>query len=278
MNLAERKRALASAVGAAREVGRLMRRNQHLDKVVNETGRFDIKIELDVRSQKLIERRLRRAFPDIALLGEEGVSGNIESPLRWVVDPIDGTVNFKYGIPHCCTSIALQMRNSECARRNLRKSRAWRGHPDAAYDTILGVVYDPFCDEMWTALKGGKALLNGRPVRVSKNRRLNDSIISMGFAKNEETLAVGLPKFNALIRRVRKIRMLGAAALGMTYVAGGRLDAYLEYGIRLWDIAAGGLIVECAGGEFWREPVPGEHTYNLKANNGHLRRLIEQAR
>ena len=85
-----------------------------------------------------------------------------------------------------------------------------------------------------------------------------------------------LPSFNELVPRVRKIRIMGAAALAMVYVAGGRFDAYIEAGVRLWDIAAGGLILECAGGEFWRRQLPGEHAYSVVANNGRLRRKLQR--
>jgi myo-inositol-1(or 4)-monophosphatase len=278
MKLNERRRALNTAVSAAKAVGRLMHQHQHTIKRVHSEIHHDIKLALDLQSQRLIERQLRRAFPAIAILGEEGIVGDPASPLRWVVDPIDGTVNFAYGIPHACVSIALQVRNAECGMRKVRMSKLWRGHPDADYETIVGVVYDPFTDELWTAEQGGAARLNGRPFRTSRRASLREAIVSMGFAKSTTTLAAGLPAFNRLIGRVRKIRMMGAAALGMTFTAAGRFDAYLEYGIRLWDIAAGGLILERAGGEFWHEPVPGEpHTFNLKANNGHLRRKLDRA-
>src|SRR6185369_9343396 len=100
--------ALNAATAAAREVGALMRRELHSRKHANEESQHDIKLELDVRSQNLIERSLRKALPAVALLGEEGVSGSAEAPYRWIVDPIDGTVNFAYTIPHACVSIALQ--------------------------------------------------------------------------------------------------------------------------------------------------------------------------
>jgi myo-inositol-1(or 4)-monophosphatase len=278
MTLTELRRALGAAVAAARAVGALLRRHQHTRKRVDSEIQHDIKLALDVKSQRLIERRLLRAFPAIPILGEEGVVGDPASPLRWVVDPIDGTVNFAYGIPHACVSIALQTRNAECGARKVRMSKLWRGHPDADYETIVGVVYDPFTDELWTAEQGGAARLNGRAFRTSRRSNLREAIVSMGFAKSTTTLAVGLPAFNRLIGRVRKIRMMGAAALGMTFTAAGRFDAYFEYGIRLWDIAAGGLILERAGGEFWHEPVPGKaHAFNLKANNGRLRRKLDAA-
>jgi myo-inositol-1(or 4)-monophosphatase len=261
---AGRRRLLAVAVRAARAAGVLMRAHLRSAKKINEATRHDLKLELDVRCQKRIEGILRRARPGLPVLGEEGVLGDPDAPERWVVDPIDGTVNFAYGIPHACVAIALQRRDPKAGRP---------GAP-ATFTTMLGVVYDPFCDELWTATRTGPALLNGRRIRASRRARLGEAIISMGFAKNRQTLAKGVPTFNALIRRVRKIRMMGAAALGLVYVASGRLDAYIEYGLRLWDVAAGGLILERAGGDFWHKPLPGEHACSILANNGLLRAAI----
>ncbi len=239
-----------------------MRRHLHAAKRANEVTQHDIKLELDVRSQKLIERTLRSGFPDTAVLGEEGIVGDPQSGSRWVVDPIDGTVNFAYGIPHACVSIALQLRSDS--------DRAFAD----GYETVVGVVYDPFGDELWTALRGQPAKLNGQVIRVSRRRYLEDSIVSIGFAKSRESLEATLPYFNQLVYRVRKIRMMGAAALGIAYVATGRFDAYIERGIRLWDIAAGGFILERAGGEFWRKPIPGDYSYRMIATNGLLRKTL----
>ena len=259
-------RALAVAVQAARAAGAVMARNLNSTKQVNESSQHDIKLVLDVRCQKLIERTLLGAFPQVAILGEEGVRGKLDAPQRWVVDPIDGTVNFTYGIPHACVSIALQTRVREDAE-----------HPDLNYRTEVGVVYDPFCDELWTARRGQPARMNGKRVRVSERDKLEETIFALGFAKQESTLAKMLPVFKRMVHRVRKIRIMGAAALSMVYVAGARMDAYKEYGVRLWDIAAGGLIIECAGGEFWHRPVAGEHTYEIMVSNGRLRELVEAA-
>lgn len=264
MKSTEQKRALAEAVAAARAVGKLMRANLREIKAVNSCTQHDIKLELDVRSQALIEKSLRRAFPNIAALGEEGITGNVESEYRWVIDPIDGTVNFSYGIPHVCVSIALQERAA---------SRKEADYPDE-YCTLVGVVYDPFCDEMWTALRGGPARLNGTPVHVSRRSKLREAIVTLGFAKTRKNLQRTLPFLNDLAYRVRKVRIMGAAALALTYVASGRFDAYIERGIRLWDIAAGGLIVQCAGGEFWHEPIPGDYRYRMIASNGLLRKKL----
>ena len=260
MTAHEQKKALTTAVAASREVGQSLRKNLRLSKRINEAQQHDIKLELDVRSQKTIEKRLLTAFPEIAILGEEGITGDIEAERRWVVDPIDGTVNFTYGIPHACISIALQERNPR-SRRKID-----------GFETVLGVVYDPFTDELFTALKGQAARLNGRPIAVSRRTRLEEAIVSIGFAKSPESLEKMLPQFNLLVHRVRKIRIMGAAALAMVYVAAGRFDAYIEGGVRLWDIAAGGLILECAGGDFYHQSAEGEHTHRILANNGRLRR------
>jgi myo-inositol-1(or 4)-monophosphatase len=281
MNKSIRRKALACAVEAALAAGDLMRRNFQSVKKVNDATQHDIKLELDVRCQKLIERTLRGSFRSIAILGEEGTLGDIETEYRWVVDPIDGTVNFTYDIPHACVSIALQQRLGSLKRVTAhpvegRGRRHDLRFPDLNYETILGVVYDPFCKELWTAITGEPARLNGRAIQVSRRAKLNEAIVSLGFAKYTSTLRTMLPIMNELVHRVRKIRIMGAAALSMVYVASGRFDAYTEIGVRLWDIAAGGLIIECAGGEFFREPVEGDHAYRIIANNGLLRRKLEK--
>jgi myo-inositol-1(or 4)-monophosphatase len=258
------KKALTTSVKAARAVGVLMRRNLRNSKTVNSQTQHDIKLELDVRSQKLIERTLHAAFPDIPLLGEEGSSGDTEAEYRWVVDPIDGTVNFSYGIPHACVSIAMQQRVSGVKGQVSGEE----------YQTVLGVVYDPFTDEMWTAVQGQPARLNGRLIQVSRRSELSESVVGTGFSKSKEDLEESLPYFNRMVGQVRKMRIMGAAALSAVYVATGRFDAYVERNLGLWDIAAGGFIVERAGGEFWRERVPGEYKYRVVFSNGLLRKKI----
>ena len=259
MNSSEQKRALASAVAAARRVGELMRKNKSATKKINEQSQHDIKLDLDVRSQKLIERKLLTDFPTSSVLGEEGVAGNQDSDLRWIVDPIDGTVNFTYGIPHACVSIALQEKTK-----------------NKNYSTIVGVVYDPFSDELWTAIRGGPAKLNGKKISVSRRKKLDEAVVAIGFAKKPEILEATLPVFTQLVRKVRKVRIMGAAALSLTYVASGRFDGYIEFGVRLWDIAAGGLIIECAGGEFFHEAIAGDHSYRMLPNNGLVGKQLKE--
>lgn len=259
MKKTELKKALALAVRAALAAGAVMCRNNRLAKQINVQTQHDIKLELDVRCQKLIEKIVLTGFPASAVLGEEGSTGEANLDWRWVVDPIDGTVNFTYGIPHACVSIALQHR--------AKKS--------ADFETVIGVVYDPFCDELWTATSHGPALLNGRRIHASRRTELAESIVAIGFAKEAASLRENLPVFNALVRRVRKMRIMGSAALALVYVASGRFDGYIESGINLWDIAAGGLILERAGGEFWRQSLGGER-YRMISTNGLIRKKLEQ--
>ena len=264
MNKLELKRAFDVAQASARLVGVFIKKKLRARKQINHQSAHDIKLELDDRSQRMIERQLLKVFPEVAILGEEGVVGDPESEWRWVVDPIDGTVNFSRGLPHACVSIALQQRLPES-----------KGHWDD-YTTEVGVIYDPFLDEMWTAKSGGKAKLNGRAIKVSETDNLESSVVSIGFAKSKATMKKNLPLFTRLYHRVLKVRLMGSAALAVAWTAAGRLDAYRENGIHLWDIAAGGLILECAGGEFWRKPLRGKYTYELIASNGRLRKRIEK--
>ena len=264
MTIVEKKKLLATAVKAAQAAGAIMSRNRFAKKKVNESTQRDIKLELDVKCQQKIESMLTKAHPDVAILGEEGNAGDIETDLRWIVDPIDGTVNYTYGIPHACVSIALQQR---LAKRST-------GGDD--FETVVGVVFDPFTNELWTAVKGQAAKLNGKKISVNEGP-LKEAMLAIGFAKDKPTMDYMMPYFMKLAPKIRKPRMMGSAALAMTYVASGRFHGYIESKIRLWDVAAGGLILECAGGEFWRMPrKKGEHTYAVIASNGKIRKQIER--
>lgn len=251
MDTTDLRRALSTAVEAAQAASTLMRRHLRSPKRVQVASQHDLKLELDVRCQRLIERRLRAAFPKWGVLGEEGSREEAGGP-RWVVDPIDGTVNFAYGIPHACVSIALEVPVA---------AGQWR--------PVVGVVWDPFCEELWTGLRGGPARLNGRVIRVSARSRLEEAIVALGAGKRLEAMAHMVETLAALVRRVRKLRSMGSAALALAYVAAGRFDAYAEIGLNWWDIAAGGLLVECAGGRFEAGALPGGG-YALLAHNGRV--------
>ena len=223
---------LEAAAQAARSAGELLRQHFGAPLEVNAFEAHDIKLDLDVRSQDLITRLLLDRFPGHAIYGEEGLAGNQDSECQWIVDPIDGTVNYFYSIPHFCISIALRERG----------------------EIIVGVIYDPMRDELWQAERGGVATLNGAPIAVSARTRLADAVLSVGFSKTKTTINAGLPLLEKYITRARKCRLMGSAALDLAYVSCGRLDAYIEQSVSLWDVAAGKLLVECAGGRFEMTP------------------------
>jgi myo-inositol-1(or 4)-monophosphatase len=246
------KAALTVAITAARVAGKIMHANWHKPKRVNSAEAHDIKLELDVRCQAIIEKILAASFPEVPVLGEEGSTGNVNAEYRWVIDPIDGTVNYFFGMPHACVSIALQHREK----------------------SVVGVIYDPFTDEIWTTMKGAPTRLNGKIVRVSNRSRIEESVIAMGFSKSQDNLNKSMPHLIRLSRRAKKIRIMGSAALELVYVASGRLDAYIERTINLWDVAAGSLLVENAGGEFYTLPAP-NGKLRMCADNGKLRKKLQ---
>lgn len=244
---------LETALEAATVAGKLLRQNFGAPLTVDEATHHDIKLEIDKRAQAAITRVILADFPEHAILGEEGVSGRADAEVRWVVDPLDATVNYFYGIPHYCTSIAAQQR---------RATGQW--------ETVAGVVYAPEVDEMFAAERGGMPTLNGQPIRVSDRTVLSEAIIGIGFFKSAETIRQGLGDFERLIGRVRKMRLMGSAALDVVYVACGRFDAYIEYGIKLWDICAGQLILEAAGGRVEATPTAEPHSFDVRMTNGRL--------
>ena len=254
-----------------------MRDNWHKPKRVKLDDAHDIKLELDVRCQALIEKILRTQFPEIPLLGEEGDSGDVKAEYRWVVDPIDGTVNYFFGMPHAAVSIALQKRDECRVAGDGNKNPHFaplRATRHASHVTVLGVIYGPFTDEIWTTVRGEPTRLNGKIVRVSNRSKMEDTVIAMGFSKNRDNIEKSLPHLNRLARRVKKIRVMGSAALELAYVASGRLDAYIERTINLWDVAAGQLLVENAGGEFYALPAP-HGKLRMCASNGRLRKKLQ---
>ena len=264
MKPSEKKNYLKTAVNAARFAGEIMAQNLFSKKKINSSTQRDVKLDLDVRCQNEIESILNKSHPNVAILGEEGNAGDIETEFRWVVDPIDGTVNYTYGIPHACVSIALQKRLDNHSKTG------------DAFETVVGTVFDPFTDELWTAIRGQKAKLNGKKISVNSGS-LKEAMLAIGFAKDKATMNYMIPYFTKLAPEIRKPRMMGSAALAMTYVASGRFHGYIESKIQIWDVAAGGLILECAGGEFWRVPRKNsKHRYAVIASNGKIRKQIER--
>lgn len=217
---------LKVAVEAARVAGEFLRQCFDAPKTVNAESAHDLKLQLDKDTQLLITQRLRAAFPSYSVLGEEGETGQMTADAVWIVDPIDGTVNYFYGIPLFCVSIALQVKGK----------------------LVLGCVYDPMRDECYTAIAGSVARLNERKLRVSSRKRMAEAVVFIGHGRHDGSGEDGIRRFAHISAQVRKIRILGSAALTICYIAAGRFDAYIENRINLWDFAAARVILECAGG------------------------------
>jgi myo-inositol-1(or 4)-monophosphatase len=242
---------LPIALDAATQAGLLIKSNFGSDLTVNEMQRHDIKLELDVRSQKLITEIILKNDSTHAILGEEEGDIGGDGEVEWIVDPIDGTVNYYFNIPHFCVSIAARNRHTK--------------------EMILGVIHDPMMNETWSVVQGGPPMLNGKPISVSPRETMAEAVVTVGFSKSKSALDAGFERYKRIAYDVRKTRMLGSAALALAYIACGRLDAYVEEQISLWDIAAGVMLVEAAGGKVNTSPSavkPG--TMFICASNGKL--------
>jgi myo-inositol-1(or 4)-monophosphatase len=263
---------LETAIEAAAEAGKLLRKTFGTQLAVNQATHYDIKLEIDEQSQKLITRVILADFPDHCILGEEGVTGRTNADVRWVVDPLDGTVNYFYGIPHYAVSIAAQVKTTTRGTGATTTPGVVAAVPAApAWETVAGVVLDPELDELFATAKGKPAMLHGHPIHASNRTQLSESIVAMAFFKSTETINRGLEGFSHAIHKVRKMRLMGAAALDIAYVACGRYDAYIEHGVRLWDITAGKLLVENAGGCADVKPHGDvEHAFDVRMWNGKM--------
>jgi len=236
-----------AATKAAYAAGELLRNNFNLPRRVNAAEAHDIKLQIDVETQALITDLLLKQFPNHALYGEEGIVGDQSSDYQWVVDPLDGTVNYFYRIPHFCVSIALRFKR----------------------EVIVGVIYDPVRNEMWSTQKGQKPTLNGEEFKVSDRADLAEAVISVGLSKTGVTIESGLPLLQQMVHRARKCRLMGSAALDLAYVACGRFDAYIEQGVSLWDVAAGWILIETAGGTVDVRPrTDMKDKFSVVASNG----------
>lgn len=216
-------------VKAARAGGNILLRHMHRLDALNvvEKQRMDYASEVDGLAEAEIVKELKRANPGYAILGEEGGAQGEHYRYTWVIDPLDGTSNYLHGIPHWCVSIAL----------------VDNGEP------VHGVIFDPLRNELFTATRGGGAVLNDKKIRVSERKDIAGAMLITGFPPRERSrLAPHLDCVRALMAEAEDVRRTGSAALDLAYVAAGRVDGYFEAGVQPWDIAAGVLLVREAGG------------------------------
>lgn len=227
--------ALESASAWAREAGRIQlshfrSKNLNIEQKFNE---YDVVTIADKESEALIIDRIKESFPDHDILSEESGEKGIISDWRWVIDPLDGTTNYSQGLPVFSVSIALE----------------YKGEP------VVGVVYAPYLDEMFTAIKGKGAFLNGTGISCSTKSNLHEAVVATGMPVDKKINPDNnLDNITAIVNEVRGVRRLGSAAVDLCYTAAGFFDAYWELALHRWDISAGMLIAAEAGAkiEFFR--------------------------
>lgn len=230
----------------------LKHRGSLLNSQVHEKAKHDFVTAIDRQSQKILLDGLLRHFPSYGVLAEE--DGAYKKAERmWIVDPIDGTTNFIHDIPSYCISIGLTENGQ----------------------TLLGVVYDPYHDELFYASRGQGARLNKKRISVTKTKNMNQAILATGFPfRCKKRFPAYIKSFKQLFYHVGGMRRLGSAALDLCYVACGRYDGYWEIGLQIWDSVAGALIVEESGGKV--SDFVGKHTYletgDTLAGNPHIHR------
>ncbi len=217
----------------ALEAGAILRDYQSREFSVSKKGRFDLVTEADLAIEELVISRILERFPGHSILAEETGLRQIQAGtprFRWIVDPLDGTTNFAHRYPFFCVSIALEVDGR----------------------LVLGVVYDPMAEDLFSALKGDGAQLNGEPIRVTSEAALSESLLCTGFASHRQQVLHNLQLFQDFILSSQAVRRTGSAALDLCYVAAGRLEGFWELSLHPWDVAAGALIVEEAGGRVSR--------------------------
>ncbi len=218
---------MVTARDAARAAGALLRDNIHGTREVTFKGDVNLVTEMDTRSERMIVDRLRGAFPDHGIVAEEETKLQNASGYTWIIDPLDGTTNYAHGYPCFSVSIALEWNN----------------------EIVLGVVYDPMRDELFSAQKGQGAFLNGKAIAVSAVDTLIRSLLATGFPYDRKVSEKNnMVFFHDLLMASQEVRRDGSAALDLCSVAAGRFDGFWELKLKPWDVAAGSLIVREAGG------------------------------
>jgi myo-inositol-1(or 4)-monophosphatase len=237
------------AQNLALRAGKLLAEKLSQQHQIYYKGTIDLVTEADKMSEELILAEIGCRYPDHGILSEESKEKNKQAPLRWIIDPLDGTTNYAHGFPFFCVSIALEKEGT----------------------VVLGVIYDPTREDLFTASLRGGAYLNGRKLQVSSVNDLSRSLLATGFPYDiRESQENNLNYFNMMVKKAQAIRRAGAAALDLAYLAAGRFDGFWELKLKPWDTAVGCLMVTEAGGiisdmagEKWNRYSPG-----LVASNG----------
>jgi len=242
---------LSFAEAVAREAGALLRERFGTRLDVRHKGRINLVTEVDLLAEQCIRRQIQAHFPDHSILAEEEGLTETASAFRWIVDPLDGTTNYAHGYPFFSVAIAVEQHG----------------------EIIVGVVYDPLRNELFSAAKGQGAYCNGQPLHVSDVTSLEQALLVTGFPYNvKSSLQKNLDHFSAFLDVAQAIRRDGSAALDLAYVAAGRFDGFWELNLAPWDMAAGSLLVTEAGGQVTAFGGQAFSPYvpEIVASNGHI--------
>jgi myo-inositol-1(or 4)-monophosphatase len=255
---------LRVAEEAARAGGKVLLRHRHdADlRVAYKDARANLVTIADTESQRAVTEVILTAFPHHAVIGEEGTVGDPEATRAWYVDPLDGTTNYAHGLPFFCVSVALFSRDQRA------------GDPGPAGQTLAGAIYDPLRDDLYSAARHQGAFRNGTPLRPSAATRLDRSLV---VAQAQSVDDAEIRAYTALAGRLMRVaggvRALGSPALSLCAIAAGQLEGYCEYAMDAWDILAGQLIVQEAGGRvtaFDGSPHESAGRFDVVASNGHI--------
>lgn len=218
---------LNTAIEAARQAGHVLRENYNKPHQISNKGIIDLVTEMDRESERMVTEMLHNVYPEYGILGEEGAKSTGSSTCRWIIDPLDGTTNYTTGYPMFGVSIALEKQG----------------------EIVIGVVYNPILNELYAAEKGKGTRMNGALIHVSKTAELGKALVATGFPYDAWTSpADNCAELGRFVKTTLSLRADGSAALDLCHIACGRLDGYWELDLEPWDMAAGALIVQEAGG------------------------------
>ncbi len=247
----ETDRVLRVAVAAAKKAGRILRTGFNKRMQIHFKGRINPVTEYDLKSERAIIQMITKTFPDHAILSEEGNDRKQKNPCLWVIDPLDGTVNYSHGFPIYCVSVGM----------------LYNGEP------LVGVVYDPERNELFSAVRGRKAFLNGKRISVTNEKNIERALVATGFSYGvKKAKRNNLGHFASMIKTAQGVRRPGSAAIDLCWLASGRLDSFWEFDLHPWDTAAAVLILTEAGGKISRVDGSKYSIFDgdIAASNGHL--------
>jgi myo-inositol-1(or 4)-monophosphatase len=248
-------RFLNTAKKAAKRAGKIIKKNYgHIKKLDHKESVQDIVTNVDIESERVILRTIKKFFPEHSILSEESGEEKKKSEYEWIIDPLDGTTNFSIQNPFFCTALGLLYKK----------------------EIVLGVVYNPIMDEMFSAEKGKGARLNGKKIRVSGNRKLSNTVVNFCHGNTGNDVKRMSALFLDFKKSARDFRRLGSANMDMSYVAVGRNDVFIASGIPLWDVTAGYIIAKEAGAKItdWQNNTWSFKSKTLLVTNGKVHKEV----